>query len=128
MFVPPPETKEESVISIASITESSDLRKIVMLPVPIFTFSENDNSIFDRCEAEVSSSAGVALINVGARSLDDVLNENVVLSDEHCEFQWVDFDTAHDTLVWNGQKEGIAAVFNMLNSNDDRIKWSEISF
>ena len=58
----------------------------------------------------------------------EVDNENVVLSDEHCEFQWVDFDTAHDTLVWNGQKEGIAAVFNMLNSNDDRIKWSEISF
>ena len=58
----------------------------------------------------------------------EVVNENVVLSEEHCEFQWVDFDTAHDTLVWNGQKEGIAAVFNMLNSNDDRIKWSEISF
>ena len=81
IFVPPPVTKEEFVISIASITESSDLRRIVMLPVPIFTASENDNAIFDRCEAEVSSSAGVALINVGAISLDDVLNENVVLSD-----------------------------------------------
>ena len=49
-----------------------------MLPVPIFTASENDNAIFDRCEAEVSSSAGVALISVGAISVDDVLNEKVV--------------------------------------------------
>ena len=58
----------------------------------------------------------------------EVDNENVVLSDEHCEFQWVDFDTAHHTLVWNGQKEGLTSVFNMLNSDDDRIKWSDISF
>jgi len=58
----------------------------------------------------------------------EVENEEVILSDEHCEFQWVDFDTAYQTLIWVGQKDGIAAVFNMLNSDDDRIKWSEISF
>jgi hypothetical protein len=29
-------------------------------------------------------------------------------------------------LVWKGQKEGITAVNNMLNSNDNRIKWSEV--
>ena len=58
----------------------------------------------------------------------EVDNEEVILSDEHCEFKWVDFNTAHQTLIWSGQKDGIAAVFNMLNSDDDRIKWSEISF
>lgn len=58
----------------------------------------------------------------------EVEDEEVILSDEHCEFKWVDFNTAHQTLIWSGQKDGIAAVFNMLNSNDDRIKWSEISF
>ena len=58
----------------------------------------------------------------------EVDNEEVILSDEHCEFKWVDFNTAHQTLIWSGQKDGIAAVFNMLNSNDDRIRWSEISF
>ena len=58
----------------------------------------------------------------------EVENEEVILSDEHCEFQWVDFDTAYQTLIWAGQKDGIAAIFNMLNSDDDRIKWSEISF
>ena len=57
----------------------------------------------------------------------EVENEEVILSDEHCEFQWVDFDTAYQTLIWSGQKDGIAAIFNMLNSDDERIKWSEIS-
>ena len=58
----------------------------------------------------------------------EVDNEEVILSDEHCEFKWVEFNTAHQTRIWSGQKDGIAAVFNMLNSDDDRIKWSEISF
>ena len=58
----------------------------------------------------------------------EVEYEEVILSDEHCEFKWVDFNTAHQTLIWSGQKDGIAAIFNMLNSDDDRIKWSEISF
>ena len=58
----------------------------------------------------------------------EVEDEEVILSDEHCEFKWVDFNTAHQTLIWSGQKDGIAATFNMLNSDDDRIKWSEISF
>ena len=58
----------------------------------------------------------------------EVEDEEVKLSGEHCEFKCVDFNTAHQTLIWSGQKDGIAAVFNMLNSDDDRIKWSEISF
>ena len=58
----------------------------------------------------------------------EVEDEEVILSDEHCEFKWVDFNTAHQTLIWSGQKDGIAAIFNMLNSDDDRIKWAEISF
>ena len=51
---------------------------------------------------------------------------SVSLSKEHCEFQWVDFETAKNILIWNGQKEGITAVFEMLNSDDDRIKWSDV--
>ena len=66
----------------------------------------------------------VNLVPVFGIEVDD---DNVTLSKEHCEFRWVDFDTAHRTLVWSGQKDGISAVFNMLNSDDDRIKWSEVS-
>jgi dATP pyrophosphohydrolase len=52
----------------------------------------------------------------------EVKNRNVVLSKEHCEFQWLDFKTARKRLVWNGQKEGIKSVFEMLSSDHDRIK------
>ena len=67
----------------------------------------------------------VNLVPVFGIEVDD---EEVILSGEHCEFKWVDFNTAHQTLIWSGQKDGIAAIFNMLNSDDNRIKWSEISF
>ena len=66
----------------------------------------------------------VNLVPVFGIEVDDA---NVTLSKEHCEFRWVDFDTAYSTLVWSGQKDGISAVFNMLNSDDDRIKWSKVS-
>ena len=56
----------------------------------------------------------------------EVDREDVKISDEHCDFKWLDFKTARDTLVWKGQKEGITAVNDMLNSNDNRIKWSEV--
>ena len=56
----------------------------------------------------------------------EVDREDVTISEEHCEFKWVNFETARDTLIWKGQKEGITSVFDMPNSNDDRIQWSEI--
>jgi|TARA_B110000967_G_scaffold184929_1_gene204776 dATP pyrophosphohydrolase len=52
---------------------------------------------------------------------------DVKLSDEHCDYKWVDFNSALKKLVWKGQKEGLSAVHNMLNSNDDRMRWSKIS-
>ena len=29
-------------------------------------------------------------------------------------------------LTWNGQKKGLKVVHEMLNSKDDRMKWSEV--
>jgi len=58
----------------------------------------------------------------------EVNNEKVILSNEHCDYKWVDFETASSYLVWNGQKKGIHAVNQMLLSNDDRMKWSLINF
>ncbi len=57
----------------------------------------------------------------------EVSKEKIILSNEHSEYQWVDFKSAYQTLAWKGQKEGITVVFNMLNSADNRIKWSKIS-
>ena len=56
----------------------------------------------------------------------EVESEEVRLSDEHTEFRWMGVDEAEETIVWNGQKKGIRTVYEMLKSNDDRMKWSEI--
>ena len=56
----------------------------------------------------------------------EVESEEVRLSNEHTEFRWMGVDEAEESLVWNGQKEGVRKVYGMLKSNDDRLKWSEI--
>ena len=56
----------------------------------------------------------------------EVKNKNVVLSDEHCKYQWLTFEKAKKKLAWEGQKKGINEVYKMLNSDDERIKWSSI--
>ena len=46
-----------------------------MLPEPTFTISEKVSSIFDKCEADVVSSAGFASTKDGGKSEDEVLKE-----------------------------------------------------
>lgn len=53
-------------------------------------------------------------------------SNEVELSHEHCEFRWVNFDEAMDLLVWQGQKQGLQVVNEMVIRNDDRMRWSEI--
>jgi len=52
--------------------------------------------------------------------------KHITLSSEHSEYKWMDFEDAERTLAWNGQKKGIRNVYEMLISNDDRMKWSGI--
>jgi dihydroneopterin triphosphate diphosphatase len=56
----------------------------------------------------------------------EVINKNVSLSEEHCNFKWLSFKKAQEKLTWMGQKKGLRVVNNMLNSGDARIKWSKI--
>ena len=56
----------------------------------------------------------------------EVDSGDVLISNEHCEFKWVEFETALSHLVWNGQKKGINAINEIIISNDDRMKWSRI--
>ena len=56
----------------------------------------------------------------------EVDSQEVILSKEHCDFKWVKLDVALSHLVWNGQKRGIQVVNDMVISNDDRMKWSQI--
>ena len=63
----------------------------------------------------------VPVFGIEVKSLD------VILSREHCQFKWTTFKQAYDILTWNGQKKGLKVVYEMLNSKDERIKWSNIS-
>ena len=56
----------------------------------------------------------------------EVHNENVILSEEHCAYEWLEFEKAYSRLTWNGQKKGLKVIYEMLNSDDDRIKWSKV--
>jgi dATP pyrophosphohydrolase len=56
----------------------------------------------------------------------EVDSENIILSEEHISYKWVNINEALDTLVWNGQKKGIQTVHDMVINNDDRMIWSKI--
>ena len=56
----------------------------------------------------------------------EVDSKDVTLSDEHIDYKWLDFEEAFDTLIWDGQKQGLKTVYNMLLKNDDRIRWTTI--
>ena len=56
----------------------------------------------------------------------EVGSDIISLSREHSDFKWVDYDSACSYLVWRGQKKGIYIVNEMIISNDDRMKWSQI--
>ena len=56
----------------------------------------------------------------------EVDSKDVTLSDEHIDYKWLDFEEAFDTLIWNGQKQALKTVYNMLLKNDDRIRWTTI--
>ena len=56
----------------------------------------------------------------------EVKGEDVTLSDEHKDYQWVTFEKALKLLTWKGQKEGLKIVNDELTSDDNRSKWSEV--
>jgi len=56
----------------------------------------------------------------------EVDSENIILSEEHISYKWVNINEALDKLVWNGQKKGIQTVHDMVINNDDRMIWSKI--
>ena len=56
----------------------------------------------------------------------EVDSDQITLSDEHCDYKWVTLEEALEHLVWQGQKKGIRVVSDMVLSNDDRMRWSEI--
>ena len=58
----------------------------------------------------------------------EVDSNSVKISQEHCDYKWVDLNGSLDLLVWRGQKQSIQVVHDMVISNDDRMRWSEVTF
>ncbi|MFQ6673983.1 MAG: NUDIX pyrophosphatase [Fidelibacterota bacterium] len=56
----------------------------------------------------------------------EVHSSLVRLSGEHTEFRWAGFETARELLSWKHQKEAISVLNEMLSSDDERLKWSEV--
>ena len=56
----------------------------------------------------------------------EVDSNDVHLSEEHSEYQWMDFETARKNLSWKQQKKSITILNDMLVQNDERLLWSEI--
>lgn len=52
----------------------------------------------------------------------------VILSDEHTEYRWVNFDEALDLLSWHQQRKALSVLHEMIMNKDERMKWSEVDF
>ena len=57
----------------------------------------------------------------------EVDSKSVIISQEHCDYKWVELNEALDLLLWRGQKEAIQVVYDMVISSDDRMRWSEVT-
>jgi dihydroneopterin triphosphate diphosphatase len=47
----------------------------------------------------------------------DNISDNIRLSDEHCDFKWIDFQTAISLLSWETNKEALRRVDTIARSN-----------
>jgi len=66
-------------------------------------------------------------INHFYNSIDDSINlipvfiaevdsDDVKISDEHSEYEWLDFENAHDRIHWENQKKMLAEAYNHLKT------------
>ena len=56
----------------------------------------------------------------------EVDTADIILSEEHSDYRWVDLENALQLLIWRGQRQGIKVVHDMVVSGDDRLRWSEV--
>ena len=56
-----------------------------------------------------------------------VNKKNIILSDEHIDYQWCDINNAIKLLTWEQQKKGLKIFYEMLTENKERLKIMEIN-
>ena len=78
----------------------------------------NINSFYDQ-HRDAISSLPVFACRVAA-------NSNVILSNEHCEFQWAKPETAKRLLAWPGQKKSVDIITEYFSDESSLLKFVEI--
>ena len=56
----------------------------------------------------------------------EVDSKEVRISEEHCDYRWVNFENGLRILSWNQQKKALSAINTMLQSEDGRLEWSKV--
>ncbi|MBL7047130.1 MAG: NUDIX pyrophosphatase [Candidatus Marinimicrobia bacterium] len=58
----------------------------------------------------------------------EVESDEVILSDEHLEYRWVNLEEALSLLSWEQQRKALSVLHRMITDEDERLKWSEVVF
>lgn len=56
-----------------------------------------------------------------------VINDAVVLSSEHSEYQWTDKEKAKALLAWNGQRKSVDTIYQYFKSENPVLYFNEIN-
>lgn len=78
----------------------------------------NINSFYDQ-HSDAISTLPVFACRVAA-------NSDVILSDEHCDYQWAKPETAKKLLAWPGQKRSVDIIIEYFSEESSMLKFVEI--
>ncbi len=56
----------------------------------------------------------------------EVDNTDVIISDEHCDYQWCNIEDALKLFTWSQQKNGLIAFHEMLTSHQEKLIFTKI--
>jgi dihydroneopterin triphosphate diphosphatase len=73
-----------------------------------------------------SQSDSITLIPVFAVQVRK--NSVVIISDEHCEYKWVNLNEAKRLLAWDGQRKAVELIEEYFLSNRSLLKFVEVEF
>ena len=83
-----------------------------------FWVAPNINSFYDQ-QRDVISHLPVFACKVTS-------NSGVILSKEHCEFQWVKSEIAKNLLAWPGQKKSVDIITEYFSEDNSLLRFIEI--
>ena len=98
--------------ALREIEEETGLKPLKFWVVP------NVNSFYSHQKDSIS------LVPVFVAQVNN--DEEVVLSEEHSEYKWVEKDEAEDLLAWPGQRRSVEIIYNYFFKENSFINLIEI--